>query len=275
MGFEDAFANINKPKQQKFDKNQKSNPVQKIEPKKEKSKKEKPKRANLGWLFFKDYFSDRDFDYKNLSSEQNKKVINNKVENIINQGFSRANQQMLGNTSFELKTTYPGLLIGSGNAHKLPDTEGQAILGFHFDYTSGLPEIPGSSIKGVLRSVFEYEEYILSLLDDEDKGQNIKELESAIFDNGDIFFDAVIVQSAKENKILGDDFLTPHKEAIKNPIPLRFLKVLPEVTFRFGFELKDDVLNKTKKERLFKSIILDLGLGAKTNVGYGKFEELN
>ncbi|MFX4236648.1 RAMP superfamily CRISPR-associated protein, partial [Aliarcobacter butzleri] len=62
-----------------------------------------------------------------------------------------------------LKTTYPVLLIGSGNTHELPDIKGHAILVFHFDYTSGIPQISGSSIKGLLRSAFAYEGYIKEL----------------------------------------------------------------------------------------------------------------
>lgn len=269
MGFEDAFANMNKPKQQKNDKNQKQ-PQQVAQAKKEepKPKKEKPKRANIGWLFYNDYF--KGLDYMNIESEKNKLLINDKVANIIKQGFSRANQPQLGNATFELQTIYPGLLLGSGNAHELPSIEGQAILGFHFDYTSGLPEIAGSSIKGVLRSAFAHESYIKEILKDEEV--EVKKLESEIFDNGDVFFDAFIAKSGKENKILGDDFITPHKEATKNPIPLRFLKVIPEVSFIFYFELKDGLITKEQKIELFKSIILDFGLGAKTNVGYGKFQ---
>ncbi|MFN8243892.1 MAG: type III-B CRISPR module RAMP protein Cmr6 [Ferruginibacter sp.] len=50
-------------------------------------------------------------------------------------------------------TTYPGLLIGTGYTHQ-SDNEGEYKLGFYFDYTCGIPCIPGSSVKGTLRSVF-------------------------------------------------------------------------------------------------------------------------
>ena len=53
---------------------------------------------------------------------------------------------------------------------------------------------------------------------------------------------------------------------------LGFVKVLPNVTFRFDFELKDsDLLKKEGKLLLFARILSDIGIGAKTNVGYGKF----
>ena len=254
-------------KEQKNDKNQKQQPQNVEQPKEEKKPKEKPKRANLGWLFYKDYF--QGIDYANLESTSNEESINQTITNILNQNLPITKTELLGNQDFTLTTTYPGLLVGSGNTHELPDIKGQAILGFHFDYTTGLPLIQGSSIKGVLRSAFKHEEYIQELL--ENKEIEIEKLEEEIFTNRDIFFDATISQA--NGKILGDDFITPHKEAIKNPIPLRFIKVLPNIGFRFDFELHDGLLTKEEKLQLFKNIILDFGLGAKTNVGYGKFRE--
>jgi len=264
MSFADAFANMNKPKNDKFDKTQKQQPQNVQQSKQEKKPKEFRPRPNIGWLFYKDYFKDLNYN------ESDKEVINKRVQNFINQSFTQQKPKNLGNSTFTLKTTYPGLLVGSGNTHELPDTKGQAILGFHFDYTSGLPEIAGSSIKGVLRSAFKHKGYIEEILGN---SIDVEALEKEIFDYGDIFFDAIIIKSGKDNKILGDDFLTPHKEPTKDPIPLRFIKVLPEVTFDFKFELKDGLITKEQKEKLFKDIILDFGLGAKTNVGYGKFSE--
>ena len=113
--------------------------------------------ANISWLFYKDYFAD--INYQNLDDKNNVEKIKQKVQNIIDQTpkiKDLNDEDILGNTHFEATTTYPGLILGSGNAHELPSIEGQAILGFHFDYTSGLPIISGSSIKGILRSAFKY-----------------------------------------------------------------------------------------------------------------------
>jgi len=223
--------------------------------------------VNIGWLFYKDYF--KDIDYDNLENKKNEEVIQKKVKNILNQKPKIVTEEPLGNLHFTAKTTYPGLLLGSGNAHELPSIEGQVILGFHFDYTTGLPVIQGSSIKGVLKSAFKHQEYIKELLE---KEIDIKDLEDEIFENGDIFFDAPIVKADSYEKILGDDFLTPHGDnLLQNPKPLRFLKVLPDVTFLFDFVLSDGLISKEKKVALFEAILQDLGLGAKTNVGYGKF----
>ena len=221
--------------------------------------------SNLGWMFYKGYFSD--LDYNELDNPNNKKIIQEKIKDIIGQSIKIEEDEKLGNIHFKATTTYPGLILGSGNAHELPSIEGQAILGFHFDYTSGLPVIQGSSIKGVIRSAFEHVYYIEECLND--KKVNIDALEREIFDNGDIFFDATII---KGSKILGDDYITPHgDDPLKNPIPLRFIKVLPNIEFRFDFELSDGILFAEEKALLFAQILSDLGVGAKTNVGYGKF----
>jgi len=236
--------------------------------------------ANIGWLFYKDYFSD--INYADISDPKNETLIKKRVDTIIEQKPDIEKKEFLGNIHFSATTTYPGLLLGSGNAHELSGVEGQAILGFSFDYTTGLPVIAGSSVKGVLRSVFQHQEYIQELLDD--KTIDVAVLESEIFDNGDIFFDATVSKSGL--RLLGDDYLTPHKNAKKkkdkdgnlvadalcDPTPLRFIKVMPGVTFTFEFELCDGLFSKEKKALLFANILADRGIGAKTNVGYGQFE---
>lgn len=111
----------------------------------------------------------------------------------------------------------------------------------------------------------------------------------------DIFFDAYIVRGTLDEKrkdcIMGTDFITPHfkdnvfseKSLLKNPEPIFFLKVLPDVVFKFQFLLNDNhewldkekqqqrLLTEEEKLKLFRKIILDLGIGAKTHVGYGQF----
>jgi CRISPR-associated protein Cmr6 len=236
---------------------------------------------NIGWLFYKGYYrnlTNDDYLFMLLSKEEKKRreqeektleeKIDSNVQKVIDQPIMTKNSETLGNSHFKATSTYPGLILGSGNDHELPDIKGQAILGFHFDYTSGLPVISGSSIKGVLRSAFKHPDYIAELLSDE---VNIEELEKEIFDNGDIFFDATIISNGK---ILGDDYITPHGDALKNPIPLRFIKVLPNIEFIFDFKLSDRGIDKEKKSLLFTQILSDLGLGAKTNVGYGKFTNI-
>jgi len=175
---------------------------------------------------------------------------------------------------FQLTTLYPGLLVGSGYNHpKLKDNH-DFQLGFFFDHTTGLPIISGSSIKGVVRSLFTDEkfEYLKSVYDVKETKEV---LEKRLFlDGSTIFYDAYIIATHKENKgkIFASDYITSHHSddpmgQFKEPNPVKFLKVLSGVTFQFQFKgRKEDIA-------LIQAIILDFGVGAKTNVGYGQFEE--
>ncbi len=98
-----------------------------------------------------------------------------------------------------------------------------------------------------------------------------------------MFFDAVIVRS-EDGKIFEKDFITPHKNPLKNPIPIQILKVRPGVQFAFQFLLREKyvvdenpsrlrLLTPAQRLELFRRIILQLGAGAKTNTGYGAFDD--
>ncbi len=249
--------------------------------------------ANIGWLYYKDYYYGIPFrcvqkedELKPLFEAKNQVIkarqlsqYREEVE-ILQAGFEPMQW-------FEMTTVYPGLVTGLGASHET-HREGEYKLGFYFDHTTGLPIIPGSSVKGVLRSAFkkspEYIEYLLeNPLGDNAPitGIDIDKLEKEIFDGEglspyrrDVFLDAVIVSSKnKDTLFLADDFITPHGEDVfKDPIPLQFLKILPQVTFRFQFRLNNGLISIESKTILFKLILTDIGIGAKTNVGYGKFK---
>lgn len=205
--------------------------------------------------------------------------------------------------SFKLKTLYPGLLIGSGYLHPVmtkasKESAGDFQLGFFFDHSTGLPVIPGSSIKGVLRSVFANPEIIQEYLKEiaptlELELVNINLLKNAIFEGKidskpigmyerDIFHDAFLVAGDDESgdKFLADDYITPHIDELSDPDPIRFIKIRSNVIFQFNFDLKETkigatVITREMKKELFSKILLDFGMGAKTNVGYGHFIEVD
>ena len=88
----------------------------------------------------------------------------------------------------------------------------------------------------------------------------------------DVFLDALITRGYTQGLFLDSDFITPHRKPglLQNPIPIQFMKIRPGVEITFFFELKDgELLTAADKLKLFKQILLDLGVGAKTNVGYG------
>ncbi len=278
--------------------------------------------GNMGFLFYKTLYSKfTEQDWKEIITKDSASQIELEDETVTH--IKNTNSTILDFAksqkipplfsapfSLELTTTYPGLVIGTGYHHQT-GVEGEFKIGFYFDYTTGLPVIPGSSVKGLLRSVFpnrenknltnEYKnqrtEYLREKFEElkleNGNSIDIDKLELEIFkgirdkmakkatdkyvpmSQRDIFFDAFPIQTGQDG-LFADDFITPHKEnPLKNPVPLKFLKVAPGVTFRFNFDLHDGILSKEVKLKLFLNILLDMGVGAKTNVGYGQFDGSN
>ena len=225
---------------------------------------------NLNLLFHKTSYKTVGTPAFNDQTKENNAEIFSSL--FVNRNDYRKNE--LATQRIYLKTTYPGLLVGSGYAHSASPTDAELKLGFSFDYVSGQPYVPGSSVKGVLRSQFREHPELICALTDWDR-ETVKMIEQDIFENNDIFFDAVLFAGNERGEILGSDYITPHKRATKDPTPIRFLKVLPDVTFEFSFRLSDSVLENgmtvtaSKKRWLFSQLLELVGVGAKTNVGYG------
>lgn len=116
----------------------------------------------------------------------------------------------------------------------------------------------------------------------EDDGKKKREYQNKSIYERDIFFDAVITAPDKEGRILCSDSITPHGDnPLKNPTPLTFLKIAPGCKLGFRFKLEDTkglsgkvVFSKEEKRVLFTKILTTIGIGAKTNVGYGQLEEV-
>lgn len=209
-----------------------------------------------------------------------------------------------GIQSFELKVVYPGLLIGIGNPHGTM-LKGDIKVGMSFDSVTGLPFVSGSSLKGRLRSIFEQlheggdsKEGDISLIGIEtylkEEGlslsqEEIRELTLRIFeglDRGnplpirdrDVFYGAMVVPKTGI-PFLKEDAVTPHSEIFKNPVPIKLLAIAPQTTLRFYFSLKDTPLPSGErlpaetKLKIFRKVLEDFGIGAKTNVGYGVLSE--
>lgn len=274
---------------------------------------------NIGLLFYKHYFNGVDFSYypENTKVEKKeKKMVEKHNENLLKEHNKNIYSSVLNTNNipyisdqlsgFSLVTCYPGLFTGSGYMHEASEL-GELKLGFYFDYSSGLPCIPGSSVKGVLHSAFVHWAYIIEIINElanmtryseqprlfKEISLNKVDMEELIDDifgtedtkesiyKRDLFFDSFPVSTDKENHFLKNDYITPHKniknpdlDPFTNPTPLQFLKILPEVEFRFSFRLTDSAkLTAKMKEEIFKQILLDLGIGAKTNVGYGQFTD--
>ena len=114
---------------------------------------------------------------------------------------------------------------------------------------------------------------------EEVKDEKKRKYKSKSIYNRDIFFDAVITEADNKGRILCSDSITPHGDnPLKNPVPLTFMKIAAGCTMEFRFKLVDTVdkngviFNKNDKEKLFEEILKTVGVGAKTNVGYGQFQ---
>ena len=279
---------------------------------------------NIGKLFYKDYYKDINFGYvldRTQEGSQDSKIarMNSKIKSS---SLVRIANPMADH-HFQEKVAYPGLVTGTGITHDSKKLAGGYNLGMHFDYTFGMPNVYGSSVKGVLRDYFKqarvktvqsngtetisYDDDLLAPIIQ--RGIDIDELFEDIF-NGrmlqrdaegklvyvnksiykrDIFYDAVIVvayivetkNGQKIEHVVDDDSITPHKDGpLKDPVPITMLKIAPGCVLEFRFHLNDFTSHNgktfTAKEKLnlFKQILEKVGVGAKTDVGYGQLESI-
>lgn len=238
---------------------------------------------NLHKAYYKDYFKNLSFGYLLNNGEEPKAEIRSRNRNLTAQNLLHViPQNSLVNKSFELKIAYPGLVTGVGINHEAK-IEGEFKLGVHFDWTYGMPVVYGSSVKGVLKSYFK--EFYSPREGQPNTEDAIKDIFNGVkksIYNRDVFFDAVIILPDTEGRILCSDSITPHGDnPLKNPIPITFLKIAPGCELEFRFKLvpteivKDGkTLKITEQEKLeiFKKILTTVGIGAKTNVGYGQLK---
>ena len=271
---------------------------------------------NIGKLFYKDYYKEVDFYKLLLGSDKEKKEEKDKhinlrikkkdedkfvkINDVIKQSSRVDIKHPLENPETSAKTEifqqfkaevlYPGIVTGVGLDHDVAVTDGYN-LGMHFDYTYGMPRVYGSSVKGVLKTYFK--DFFLKHYPDRES--DVESLMKLIFEGKnpeydekkdtpkyisiyerDVFFDAVIVDSY-EGHFLEDDFITPHPDPLKNPTPIKMLKIAPGCKIEFRFKLNYSMINKhnydvDSKLKIFEEILTTVGIGAKTNVGYGQLK---
>lgn len=241
---------------------------------------------NLHKLYYKDYFSGVDF--ANLDSDKSKRAVLMANRNLTDKVTVKdlIVPDLGGDIdSIELEVLYPGLITGVGIQHEA-SVEGEFKLGLHLDYTTGLPLVYGSTVKGVLRSYFE-EVYV---------GNNVSSVIADIFEGigpdgnpksiyaRDIFYDAVISSANDDRLILCGDSLAPHggtdhTDPFAEPVPISFVKIAPGVKILFRFRLcptldtaGNVIMSVEEKKMLFIQILTVFGIGAKTNVGYGQLK---
>lgn len=257
---------------------------------------------NLHYEFWVKYY-DALYTKSDISTDN----INTRNKSIIESRWDNADGKEIPfqDTSFCMKVGYPGLLVGLGSLHQSNHAQKESpelILGFSLDPVYGLPVIPGSQLKGMLRAPFiQNPDYIAELLgwNCEEKSSLIPKLENEIFgakhpedpresiameEHGgrDVFLDVYPVKTSYNQRLFGIEIITPHRlsenrkyDGLSKINPIHLLKVLPGVVFQFRFRLTETVLSESvtlsvnDKLKLFSDIIKDMGAGAKTNVGFG------
>ena len=250
----------------------------------------------------------KSLDWKRIKSDENASILKKRNTRLTEEDLlHKIDRPVETKDAFSLEVIYPGLVTGIGINHEAT-IEGEFKLGVHFDWTRGMPVVYGSSVKGVLKSAFKdgYVDTDLvnkanEMVNDTEKvpewvgdkvnwkviirnifeGKDIQGNSLSIY-NRDVFFDAVITHPDSKGRILCPDSITPHDDnPLKNPTPLTFMKIAPGCTLEFRFKLTDSdfgggkTLSAAQKKTLFEEILKTVGIGAKTNVGYGQLKEVN
>ena len=192
---------------------------------------------------------------ENFFQEKWKEFYNLKIDNYY-QNLQKLN--LFFSETIELETNYR-LLIGA------EESIYETSIRLHHIY--GIPFIPSSAIKGVVRSYIELEDKLGKWIDyfgsEEKKGKIV-------------FFDAFPTTKPK----IKVDVMTPHYNHYynegkaptddQNPVPINFLTV-EDTKFNFFIASKEQI--EQEFIDLFKKALTEHGIGAKTAVGYGYFKE--
>lgn len=245
----------------------------------------RPGQANCG-LWYDKFCNEWDANFTKLVENDNgengkKRWINGMIgppvgsRSLLEEAHSRRGNMVkrcMG--KYVTATTNSALVSGLGRSHPVEN-------GFTWHHTLGVPYLPGSSIKGVVRSWTVWNKDNLHQDDVKrifgPRGKGAKHVGSVIF------LDAL----PKRPVQLKTEILTPHYapwyqklEAPgdwHNPIPIPFLAVAAGQEFCFGIMPRDlaDAKGKDDCEQVLKWLMEALewiGVGAKTAVGMGYFD---
>lgn len=195
--------------------------------------------------------------------------------------------------AFEAKTISP-FITGLGVEHPME-------TGMILDRNIGVPYIPASSIKGVLRlacaiNLAESKEAYKKKGEVPDTDATLVKYFGSMAQDADkqsrgqlMFLDAYPINIVTPNNegILKLDIMNPHfggyysgngeKQPVEteSPVPIKFLTVAKEIKFVFRcafIPLKDDSCNEAEIREMFKTAFEKVGFGGKTSIGYGRFE---
>lgn len=182
-----------------------------------------------------------------------------------------------GQTPLFFKTDWH-FVTGLGREHPVEN-------GFAWHHSLGVPYLPGSSVKGMVRAWVEYwldpkpEDEVLRRI----FGPRGEAARKSPASGSVIFLDALPIKPVN----LKADIMTPHygpyyQDPCKDPpadwhspIPIPFLVVTPDTTFQFGLlPGRSEYESNVEEARKWLAMALEyIGAGAKTAVGYGRMRE--
>jgi len=214
-------------------------------------------------------------DFSNFLKKYTNKILENDNINDVLVKLENTQKNMIKlyetqNYKFKcLKlTTLERVVIGTGNPHFFE-------VGFSLHHLFGIPYIPASELKGFTRFYYKLE-----------KGLNDDSEEiSSIFGNENnkgsiIFLDAFLADI--KNNPFELDIMNPHYDEYYNnkgqnppadylnPKPIFFITLKKGVSFKTYIISKDELLLNNVINIMNKKFS-NIGIGAKTSVGYGRF----
>ncbi|MCD6460476.1 type III-B CRISPR module RAMP protein Cmr6 [bacterium] len=257
--------------------------------------------GNAG-LWFERFFSAYEQCFKGKNKKETKEWMDKLKVTVGNEELLRKHAsyqlKMIDDLDGKLCTVNCSwhFVTGMGNPHPVEN-------GFTWHPTLGVPYLPGSAVKGLLRSWIEQwdekddkkrKEKLLRWFGSDHK--NPKQRTNKEDHTGElIFFDALPIEKPR----LSVDIMTPHmgkwyekggdikcvekeSEAIPadwhDPVPVPYL-VTDKATFLFSIALRAckktvvDALDLDEVMQALKNALEWLGAGAKTAVGYGQMQE--
>lgn len=209
-------------------------------------------------------------DKDKFLSDWNKHVGDVQLLQLYQQRMKRLIKKQRG-VCFQLKNIDP-FVTGLGLPHPIENS-----LVWH--HNLGVPYIPGSSLKGVLRTWLENWMQMKKETIDQMFGKEGLQHQVGTC----LFFDVIPVNRVK----LQVDVMTPHYQDYydqtkdypderSEPVPIPFLTVAPGQCFLFSVSPRNHTcqLDMEKLQTWIQEALFTIGLGAKTAVGYGRFETL-
>lgn len=229
--------------------------------------------AGLWYDKFCDMWND---DFNSLGDNGKKEWIRTVVRNVGDEALLREIKERVislisnsGGKAMLFRTTAP-FVTGLGRSHPVEN-------GFAWHHTLGVPYLPGSSVKGIVRGW-------ARLWRNLDNGEirRIFGPDGAGSVGSVIFLDALPVRPVE----LKAEIMTPHYGPYyrgdkppegwpadwHSPVPIPFLAVAEGQEFLFGVIPRKEATQDCEKViGWLKEALQEIGAGAKTAVGYGRF----